>query len=65
MKVLKVFRLIGFSFLLFITTVLSSMFIHEIGHGFGAYFSGAVNSTPGFGATGLYDKDLILSFSKY
>ena len=65
MTVLKRIRLVGFSFLLFISVVLSSMFIHEIGHGFGAYFSAVVNSTPGFGATGIYDKDLIISFNKY
>ncbi len=54
-----------FMVVLWFTVLLTSMVVHEVGHGVATAVSGWKNSTPGFGATGYYERQLLLDALDY
>ncbi|HRQ39074.1 MAG TPA: hypothetical protein PLD25_14285 [Chloroflexota bacterium] len=54
-----------FMVILWFTVLLTSMMVHEVGHGVATAVSGWKNSTPGFGATGYYERQLLLDALDY
>lgn len=54
-----------FIVILWFTVLLTSMMVHEVGHGVATAVSGWKNSTPGFGATGYYERQLLLDALDY
>ncbi len=54
-----------FMVILWFTILLTSMVVHEVGHGVATAVSGWKNSTPGFGSTGYYERQLLLDALDY
>lgn len=55
-----------FIVVLWFTVLLTSMLVHEVGHGVATAVSGGwKNSTPGFGSTGFYERQLLLDALDY
>ncbi|MCL4261604.1 MAG: hypothetical protein KJ069_00240 [Anaerolineae bacterium] len=55
-----------FMVILWFTVLLTSVMVHEVGHGVATAVSGGwKNSTPGFGATGYYERQLLLEALDY